>query len=345
MALWEFDGNLLNQSGSSTYCNPVSDANLALWHPGAGGTLQYDTVHTRQGTASLVLDGTTTIEQPAPPTLARECLRQRSPATWTLTAWSRNTAASLNVDATLVYDRDYPSTGGGDGWWLGYCGLGDNVQCVTGRLNLCSWVGGVKKPCKSLFTNPMKNDGEWRFVTAQWTGTQFRMAMDGGDHTTGGVKSRLPRNRGTYPFQISHTPWGIQGNVDEVWWVAAQLTQQQSCRVRSVGVRGMLGYCAATATAWKTCDTDADCGGRAGACNRLFPSGGKSGTCVGHLRQPAAGDAVPSGCQTVAQLGPCNAGLTATAATTTTSTTTTTSLPRRPPRPPRPARRPRPPRR
>src|SRR5262249_6381826 len=76
------------------------------------------------------------------------------------------------------------------------------------------------------------------------------------------------------------------------------------------GVQGGLGWCAPDGTHWMACDTDADCGGRAGACNPAFPGTvpqARKGSCVGHL---GSGVSVPTGCQTVADLGACNANLT-----------------------------------
>jgi len=325
VAFWDFDSNLLNRSTSTAYCNPVTDADLALW--GTGGVLQYDTASKAQGTASLLLNGSTTVSQPAPPTAARECLRQNSPTAWTYTQWVRNDNTVVNCSGnTIPFDRDYPSTGGGDGWWLQFIGNGDNVCGVTGRTNLCSWTGGVNNPCKSLLNDPLQNDSQWRFVVAQYTGTQMGLAVDGADHTADRVTSPLPRNRGTYPFQIGHQPPGGQFHVDEVWWTAAQLTQQQACRVRAIGVQGDKGWC--NGSSWAVCNTDADCGGRAGACNALFPSGGKAGTCVGNLAKHPAGESAPVGCSTVANLGACNAALAGPVPTTTTTAPpTTTTVP------------------
>ena len=149
----------------------------------------------------------------------------------------------------------------------------------------------------------------------QYTGSALRYALEAAAFPAG-VTQTLGKNPGTYPFQLSHivAPGdnsGVIGNEDEVWWTAAVLTQQQVCRVRSVGVQGTARVVRArTARTGCRASTDADCGGRAGSCNIAFPGvypQARQGTCVGYLGK---GVSAPAGCQTVADLGPCNANLT-----------------------------------
>jgi hypothetical protein len=290
VALWTFEGgNTKNVSTSTRYCNPTSQADLSLYN----GTITFDTVNHREGATSFSFDGNTTLAADA------DCLRQNGPPQWTLTLWARSTSSSAPFPM-LVLDRN--ETGARYGFFVTYVG-------ATGQTYACLDTNSVDT-CSSLLDNVFTPDGSWHFSATQYTGTQLNYALDGASFSNPVTVDFTP-NTGTYPFQLSHvvapgTGTGVIGNEDEVWWTDAVLTQQQLCRVRSVGVQGILGWCAGRA--WAHCNSDAGCGGRAGACNTDFPGGGKRGTCVGNLLTAVQGG--PSGCNTVAALGSCNAVLT-----------------------------------
>ncbi len=318
VTLLTFDNTLENVSTSTSWCHPTSDGNLALWN--SNGAWESDGAVTFaddavQGVAALSLDGNTTIEQPPPPTPERDCMRSASPESWTYTTWVRNRATVVNDSGYMFpFARDYYSTGGGSGWWLQFVGLGSGVGGVTGRLSLCGWMdgpsGAISLECKNDVTDPIVNDGEWRFVLAQYTGEELRLAVEGGNHTLGGVAYALQQNQGTYAWQLGHKPPGGVFDVDEVWWTSAQLSLSQACRVRSVGVQGELGWC--EGATWAACEADAQCGGRVGACNHAFDpdgAGPSTGTCVGRLGVSLASEAIPSTCDEVADLGACDADL------------------------------------
>src|SRR5262249_20799974 len=237
----------------------------------------------------------------------------------------RSTSSSAPYPA-LVFDRN--ETGTRFGFFITYVG-------ANGQTYACLDTNSVDT-CSTLFSNVFTPDGSWHFSATQYTGTQLNYALDGAAFSKPVTVGFTP-NTGTYPFQLSHvvgpgTGTGVIGNEDEVWWTDAVLTQQQLCRVRSVGVQGTLGWCAGSA--WATCNSDADCGGRASACNTSFPGGGKSGTCVGNLLTAAQGG--PGGGNTEGGLGNGGAGLTA--GTGPTTTTTSAGTPTAPHSPTPPAR-------
>jgi hypothetical protein len=304
VALWTFEGNSTkNVSTSTRYCNPASLANLSLYN----GTTAFDTANRREGGASFAFDGNTTLASSA------DCLRQNGPDHWTLTLWARSTSSSAPYPM-MVLNRN--ESGARYGFFVTYV-------AASGQTYACLDTDSVDT-CSALVSNVFTPDGSWHFSATQYTGTQLNYAIDGAAFTTPVTVAFTP-NTGTYPFQLSHvvgpgTGTGVIGNEDEVWWTDAVLTQQQTCRVRAVGVQGNLGWC--SGSAWANCNSDADCGGRAGACNTSFPGGGKSGTCVGNLLTAAQGG--PNGCNTAtaAALGPCDAVLTAVSSPPTTTTTT-----------------------
>jgi hypothetical protein len=305
VAFWTFEGgSTKNVSTSTRYCSPASLADLSLYN----GTIVFDTANRREGAASFAFDGNTTLASSA------DCLRQNGPQHWTLTLWARSTSATAPYPM-LVFNRN--ESGARFGFYVTYV-------AATGQTYACLDTNSVDT-CSTLFNGVFTPDGSWHFSATQYTGSQLSYALDGAALSNPVTVGFTPNN-GTYPFQLSHvvgpgTNTGVIGNEDEVWWTDAVLTQQQLCRVRSVGVQGALGWCAGSA--WATCNGDADCGGQAGACNTNFPAGGQRGTCVGNLLTAAEGG--PAGCNTVAALGSCNAPLTAGSSPTTTSTTLVTT--------------------
>src|SRR5262245_30851250 len=308
VALWTFEnGSMKNVSTSTRYCNPASQADLGVYN----GTPAFDTTNRREGGSSFAFDGNTTLSSSA------NCLRQNGPSSWTLTLWARSTSSAAPYPM-LVFNRD--ESGARYGFYVTYV-------AANGQTYACLDTNSVDT-CSTLVNNVIKPDGSWHFSATQYTGSQLNYALDGAPFSNPVTVGFTP-NTGTYPFQLSHvvgpgTNTGVIGNEDEVWWSDAVLTQQQVCRVRSVGVQGSLGWC--TGSAWATCNSDADCGGRTGACNQSFPAGGERGTCVGNLLTAAQGG--PSGCNTVAALGACDAVLTAGGGPTTTSTTVVTTTTR-----------------
>jgi len=84
------------------------------------------------------------------------------------------------------------------------------------------------------------------YVTCKYDGSALRCALEAAPFSSG-VTHRLGENPGpslaALP-RLAADKSGVIDNEDEVWWTAAILTQQQICRVRSVGVQGGLGWCA-----------------------------------------------------------------------------------------------------
>ena len=251
VALWTFEGDSTkNVSTSTRYCNPASQANLSLYN----GTMAFDSANHRQGSASFSFDGNTTLASSA------DCLRQNGPAQWTLTLWARSTSSSAPYPM-MVFNRN--ESGARFGFFVTYV-------AANGQTYACLDTDSVDT-CGALANNVFKPDGSWHFSATQYTGTQLNYAVDGAAFAKPVTVDFTP-NTGTYPFQLSHvvgpgTGTGVIGNEDEVWWTDAVLTQQQLCRVRAVGVQGSLGWCAGSA--WASCNTDADCGGRPGRATRL----------------------------------------------------------------------------
>jgi hypothetical protein len=314
VALWTFNGNANNVSSSRTYC-AAGEADLSR-HVIQSGGLTFDTANRREGSASVSLDGATTLAAQSSINDTR-CLRSGSPSQWTITFWMRNAARNTNTSSPfpmIIFDRDESAVGANalNGFYVTYVNDGGSS---AGETYACTRAtNGTSDQCTGFFAGAFAPSTSWHFGAVQYTGTALRYALEAAPFGSG-VTTALGKNPGTYPFQLSHivAPGdnsGVIGNEDEVWWTAAVLTQQQVCRVRSAGVQGGLGWCAPDGVHWMACDQDADCGGRSGACNLAFPGvypQARKGTCVGHL---GTGGSAPGGCQTVADLGACNANLT-----------------------------------
>jgi len=312
VALWTFNGNANNVSASRTYC-AAGEADLTRY-AGQSGGLSFDSSNRQEGSASIRLDGATTLAAQSSINDTR-CLRTGSPNQWTMTFWMRNTSlnsATSSPFPMIIFNRDEAASGatGLNGFYVTYINDGGSTE---GRTYACTRAKSESRDtCTPFIASALAPSSAWHFGAVQYTGSALRYALEGAGFSAG-VSNTLGKNPGTYPFQLSHivapgNKSGVIGNEDEVWWTAAVLTQQQVCRVRSVGVQGTLGWCAPDGSHWMACATDADCGGRAGSCNSAFagtsPQAAK-GTCVGHL-----GTGGPSGCRAVADLGACNANLT-----------------------------------
>ncbi len=314
VALWTFNGNANNVSNSRTYC-AAGEADLTR-HVIQSGGLTFDTTNRREGSASVSLDGGTTLAAQSTINDTR-CLRSGSPNQWTMTFWMRNTARNTNTSSPfpmVIFNRDEAAVGPNalNGFYVTYV---NDVGSSAGQTYACTRAtNGTSDTCTGFFAGAFAPSADWHFGAVQYTGSALRYALEAAAFG-GGVTTPLGKNPGTYPFQLSHivapgNNSGVIGNEDEVWWTAAVLNQQQVCRVRSVGVQGTLGWCAPDGTHWMACDSDVDCGGRAGACNSAFPGvypQARRGTCVGYLGK---GVSAPAGCQTVSDVGACRANLT-----------------------------------
>ena len=248
--------------------------------------------------SSFAFDGNTTLASSA------DCLRQSGPSRWTLTLWARSTSSTAPYPM-LVFNRN--ESGARYGFYVTYvAGNGQTYACLDSN---------SVDTCSTLVNNVFKPDGSWHFSATQYTGSQLNYAVDGAAFSNPVTVGLHPEHRARIPSS-SRTSWvrarrtGVIGNEDEVWWTDAVLTQQQLLPgpVRRCPGQPRAG---APASAWATCDTDADCGGRAGACNHELPGGGKRGTCVGNLQTAAQGG--PTGCNTAtrARWVCCDAVLTA----------------------------------
>lgn len=325
VALWTFDGNGLNVSTSRTYC-AAGEADLTRFaNQSALGPLVYDGTNTRQGSQSIALSGGMTLAAQSGINNTR-CLRSLQPDQWTLTMWMRNTAVNTNTSSPYPmpwFNRDESSNNTPNylvGTYVTYVntgtsGTGNTYACVRA-------VGDTQDYCTGTHIGSFTPSTNWRFLTTQYTGTALRYQLEARTWTGApSVTHALGKNPDSYTFQLSHivspgNESGVIGNLDEVWWTAAVLTQSQVCRVRSVGVQGSLGWC--DGSDWADCTSDFDCDGREGSCNVTY------GKCVGRLGLVNSGESVPSGCSLVADLGACDANLTAPVGTTPTPTVTAT---------------------
>jgi hypothetical protein len=314
VALWTFNGNANNVSNSRTYC-AAGEADLTR-QVIQGGGLTFDTANRREGSASVSLDRATTLAAQSSINQTR-CLRQNSPNQWTITFWMRNTARNANTSSpfpVVIFNRDEAAIGPEalNGFYVMYANDRGSAQGQTYACMRATNDGSDN--CTGFYPGAFAPSTNWHFGAVQYTGRALRYALEAAAFPAG-VTQALGKNPGTYPFQLSHIVQpgnnsGVIGNEDEVWWTAVVLTQQQVCRVRSVGVQGTLGWCAPDGTHWMACNSDVDCGERAGSCNTAFAGvypQARQGTCVGYLGK---GVSAPAGCQAVADIGPCNANLT-----------------------------------
>ncbi|HSS55492.1 MAG TPA: LamG domain-containing protein [Gaiellales bacterium] len=338
VAWWPFDTDVLNHSVSTGYCNPATDGDLLVGVNASDVTFQ--ATPRMQGTGSLNFAaglGQVKGKEPAPG--PRDCLRSAQPAQWTLTGWFRSTTAR-NFYAQIYNSQS--QVGGPENWNYGWITLfypiasGNVATCV----GLNTGASGVE--CGqgvAVLNNVIPADSNWHFLVSGYNGTSTFLGAGGRAQqvvSSAVVPANFPKNNNDglgNPFEIPHQsgPYdNMIGNQDAVWWTGRVLTDAQACRVRAVHPTGERGWC--LGSTWATCNTDADCGGRASACNTAFPGGGKAGTCVGNLGVVVAGETAPTQCDGVADLPPCDALLGATTSTTTTtsgpstSSTTTTTL-------------------
>ena len=89
VALWTFNGNASNVSASRTYC-AAGEADLTRY-AGQSGGLSFDSSNRQEGSASIRLDGATTLAAQSSINDTR-CLRNASPNLWTMTFWMRASA-------------------------------------------------------------------------------------------------------------------------------------------------------------------------------------------------------------------------------------------------------------
>src|SRR5262245_3500958 len=111
VALWTFNGNAANVSNSRTYC-AAREADLSR-QAGQSGGLSFDSNNRREGSASVSLDGGTTLAAQSSINNTR-CLRTGSPNQWTMTWWMRNTALNTKTSSpfpVIIFNRDESGTG------------------------------------------------------------------------------------------------------------------------------------------------------------------------------------------------------------------------------------------
>jgi hypothetical protein len=317
VAWWPFDGDMNNHSTSTTYCNPTSAANLRLYFQGSTvwGVEQYDRVHKQQGTSSFLFNGNTTPAQMNP--IGPDCLRTQQPKQWTYGFWLRvtaNNAGACTPYPAPLFNREehgdpptplagvyitYISDGG--------AADGETYACTNVGLGVGHDVCAYPKGGTNKYFAPTST---WHYASLGYNGSALTYAIDG--QAPGSVTTRLGKNPGNYPFQMSHDSnstcgAGVIGTMDDVFWTDHVLTQSQTCRVAACGADGSNCWCDGTNPAqYRACTTNADCGGHGGLCNAT------AGRCVGNLMATCS----------VAGLPACNANLTGNVATTTTTSTT-----------------------
>src|SRR4030095_1410337 len=133
VALWTFNGNANNVSTSRPSCK-AGEADLTR-HVIQSGGLTFDTTNRREGSASVSLDGATTLAAQSSINDTR-CLRQDSPNQWTMTFWMRNTARNTNTSSpfpVVVFNRDESAIGAAalNGFYVMYVNDGGSAQGQT----------------------------------------------------------------------------------------------------------------------------------------------------------------------------------------------------------------------
>ena len=106
VALWTFNGNANNVSASRTYC-AAGEADLTRY-AGQSGGLSFDSSNRQEGSASIRLDGATTLAAQSSINDTR-CLRTGSPNQWTMTFWMRNTSLNTATSSPfpmIIFNRD-----------------------------------------------------------------------------------------------------------------------------------------------------------------------------------------------------------------------------------------------
>ncbi len=343
VAYWSFDDQLGNISASTSYCNPVTDGDLfrgsnpeqlVFATDAVQGDASINNLNSRGQLKGLEVSG------------SADCLRSGSPNQWTFVSWWKREGYStyattcsddsqcgypgcdetvgrcINGFPQLVRNQDPTSR---NGWFLQlFEASGTALVCAGDATSACTAASSVS------LSNAIPLDNQWHMLTTSYSGPggRFALGRDGAHQTAlgpTGVTFTKNNVAGGYPFSMPYAPGtlgGIRGKQDATWWVDRVLTSEQVCRAHAVNADGSMGWCSGTdGTQWKNCGSDADCGGRPNSCNSTF------GKCVGRLRSGAQGG--PATCDTVAELGPCNATLTGVLPTTTTvaPTTTTTVAP------------------
>jgi len=316
VAWYPLDIDYTNHATSTTWCNPVSDADLHIGNHPESLSLVTDAV---QGSHSLFnsdsLGQLLADNALRPP---HDCLRSQQPAPFTITGWWKQTAdvPGYQYPQILRDQNDDNSPTGQVGWLLQISprNLGRLTACfgVQPTTN-CDPVTAVS----SGGTSVIPIDSQWHFVSFGWNGTGLFIGAEGIAQRWVGPaaamqKNATPPTSSTFTFEYPHAPGaygGVIGNQDALWWVGRTLSTQQACRARAVHPTGERGWC--SGASWAACTTDADCNNRVGACNATFHQ------CVGLLSGTG-----PTGCQAVADLGACNATLAGGVIPTTTTTTT-----------------------
>jgi hypothetical protein len=114
--------------------------------------------------------------------------------------------------------------------------------------------------------------------------------------TSGSGSTANALGASTRDFELSANTSGAawEGQLDECWTIGDVLTAAEICRICSIQIDGGLGWCDDTPTAYEACSTDADCNGRAGACNTTdsLCTGRNDSKCLG-CTLPACNAAAP----------------------------------------------------
>jgi len=352
VAWWPFDGDTLNHSPVTTYCNPASNGDLHFAN--CSSDLSFTAGQKIQGSQSVALAaGSGQIAQNTALSGAADCLRASQPSQFTITMWGRATTAGIQAGCTPTnpgpcfytqFLTDMSQVGvsqpSNKGWMLMFRPYDQN-----GNIGFCLGKGspgttGENTECPALAGNISSGwppDGGWHFIVGGYNGSAGFIGSQGRaqERTTGPYPfTKNDGNNGL--FEMPHQPGNCgagypnqPGNYDAIWFTGRVLTDQQTCRVRSLHPTGELGWCdAANPATYATCTGAAgDCGGRVGACNTTI------GRCVGLLGKGVAGENFPAVCNDITDLPACNVSLTGGTTTsivttsTTSSTTTSSTIP------------------
>ena len=163
VALWTFNGNANNVSNSRTYC-AAGEADLSRF-VGQSGGLSFDSNNRREGSASVSLDGGTTLAAMSSIN-DTACLRGGSPDQWTMTFWIRNTA--LNNDTSspfpmIIFNRDESASGSGalSGFYVTYINDGGSTE---GRTYACTRASGENTDtCTPFIASALSPSTDWHF--------------------------------------------------------------------------------------------------------------------------------------------------------------------------------------
>jgi len=255
IAAWPGDNSSTN-TGPGTSCNGTP-ANCDLnW----GGSELYTNTSGlfTEGTYGFLLNGASGFGPPdATPYVTR------TPSAFSLCLWAYNTTNT--GFPYIAASTDFANSG----WQIDTNQSNGNVNFEVYQTG----VGGHIISKGSLFPQ-----NSWGHLCVDTTTAAQHLYGNGGTVVTGAATYTPQSAPGAQlVFSPSATRW--TGYMDDLYMTSAILTAQQDCRIGALTAKGLLGWCdQSDATNYRACTSDADCGGRTGACDVT------SQLCIGRLR-------------------------------------------------------------